>query len=183
MFEQLHEEVIRKVNYFVGIYEKCFSTKIPPIEISYGLTGASIAGLAYTQLNIIKLHKEFLLKYQDEYIIDTVGHEVAHILTYHHFGKDVKDHGKEWKYIMMLLGLTPTRTHQYESQCKQKRHNKYILHCSTCMVEVIVSQTIYNKMLRGKRYRTICCKAPLIDNKEKLGKLSYREAIKKVSVK
>jgi SprT protein len=180
MLIELKQEVIRKVNEFVAVYEKTFSTTIPPIEIQYGLTGAANAGLAYTRYNMIKLHEEFLLKYQNEYIIDTVGHEVAHILTAHRFGHDVKHHGKEWKFIMAVLGLTPTRTHDYVSECKQKRHTKYKMSCSNCNMEIVVSQIIYNKMAKGKRYHSLCCKSPLIDKKEKLGKLSYLEAITQV---
>ena len=47
----------------------------------------------------------------DEFLFQTVAHEVAHAMQRYKFGYTVKSHGKEWAHIMERLGAEPRRCH------------------------------------------------------------------------
>ena len=52
-----------------------------------------------------------------EYLMQTIGHEVAHLAAFQVYGLQrivANAHGDEWKSVMIALGLPPTRCHSYD---------------------------------------------------------------------
>jgi len=53
--------------------------------------------------------------------LDTIPHEVAHIVTRFIHGSKVSAHGKEWKNIARRIGCTGNRCHTMELPRAKKR--------------------------------------------------------------
>ncbi len=86
--------------------------RMPKIE--YNLKG-KVAGYAYTRQNKIQLHPEFLSKYKDDYISQTVVHEYAHLAAYRLNPKGAI-HGDTFMSMMRLLGAREEIYHFYSKE-------------------------------------------------------------------
>ena len=86
--------------------------KMPRIE--YTLKG-KVAGYAYTHRNKIDLHPEFLSKYKDDYISQTVVHEYAHLAAYR-LNPRGAIHGDTFMSMMRLLGAREEIYHFYSQE-------------------------------------------------------------------
>lgn len=75
------------------------------------------AGRAYGRENRISLNPVLLLQNQADFIVQTVPHEIAHLLTHTIFRGQgrIRPHGPEWKSVMHALGLRPIRCHNYDT--------------------------------------------------------------------
>ena len=113
-------------------------------KIEYGLRGA-VAGRARGG-DLIKLHEVFLDKYKEEYINDTVLHELAHCLAYQ-FG-DYMGHGAAWKSMVRAIGGIPKRYHNYDIDLVQKRTR---FTCSNSGEQVILGPRQSKWQVSGKR--------------------------------
>lgn len=60
----------------------------------------------------IDLNYGLFLRNTESFFIDTIPHEVAHVIAWEQFKG--KGHGKEWKQVMTDFGLVPTRCHNYD---------------------------------------------------------------------
>lgn len=127
----LVEMVQKKVDEYYEIANKFFSREFPRCKVEFGVSG-TVAGYAHYQENKIRLNSEFILRQFDRMLERTVPHEIAHLLVFQIWGKDVllrkvKPHGKEWKFIMAgVFGLDPSRCHDYEMRdVKQKNGQGY----------------------------------------------------------
>ena len=82
-------------------------------EIRYTVKGV-VAGFAFCHSNMINFNWQLLKNNADEFIEQTVPHELAHILVFELFAGKRKPHGMEWRGIMRGMGAIPKRTHNYE---------------------------------------------------------------------
>ena len=75
----------------------------------------------------MNLNKSLLLKYKEEYIEHTVRHEFGHAVAMEKYDDSIKDHGKEWKDIMIVLGdnKPSATTNRFEID-----HQGYIWDCA-----------------------------------------------------
>nr|WP_277815797.1 SprT family zinc-dependent metalloprotease [Vibrio rumoiensis] len=118
-----------------------------------------VAGKAYLHLWQIRLNPTLLLENQEAFLQHVIPHELAHLITFHQFGR-VKPHGKEWQFIMLNVFHIPAQTRHtfdvssvqgetflYQCQCRQhelsiRRHNKIQrqqmqYHCTACQSQLI----------------------------------------------
>lgn len=92
----------------------------PKIQLAYprvtwDLTG-STAGLANPRWNTIQLHSGYLIQDPDDYIPNTAGHEVAHLVAANiHRTRPIKAHGDEWAQVMWTFRLAAIRCHRYNA--------------------------------------------------------------------
>jgi len=76
----------------------------------------------------VRLNPILCFENEDHFMTQTVGHEVAHLVTRVVHGnvktveengkqviKKVRSHGKEWKSVMVALGLKPETYHTYDT--------------------------------------------------------------------
>lgn len=85
---------------------------VPVPSVRYSLRGDT-AGVANFNNWVAELNPIFLLKYEDQYITETLGHEVAHFASVTEHGLDIFTHGREWQSIMRLFRLPLRITHRY----------------------------------------------------------------------
>ena len=88
--------------------------------IKYDLKGVVAGQCIY--IGIIRLNSFLLRENLEDFLENTIPHEVAHYIAVKVFGSLIKPHGKEWKMIMNLLGVFPVRCHSYDvGRVKRKR--------------------------------------------------------------
>lgn len=138
-----------------------------PILVRYDMVGHT-AGRAFWKHNMIKLNGGILNRYTDYFIEHTVPHEVAHLVACFLNGNRPmkKPHGYEWRSLMVELGLSPDRTHRYETLSSkggegQRRETPYRYKCN-CR-EFMLSATRHRRHMQSSanRYRCVKCHTQL----------------------
>lgn len=91
-------------------------------------------------------------KYTDDYLKNTVGHEVAHYIAHKIHGTNC-GHDYRWKRVMRDLGLEPTRCHSYKL-APARKVKKYHWECPECHFKHTITQRLITNMKRSKGYRS-----------------------------
>jgi len=145
------------------IMDKCsknWNTKLVRPTIQYDLKGR-VAGRAING-ETVKLNLDLLLdeRYQQSMLKQTLPHELAHIVVQQLWPKHEFEgggHGWRWINVMLFLGLTPDRCHQYDvSQYSKRRSKPNTTYCGCG--EHKVTDTIYRRLLSGTQYRCRKCR-------------------------
>lgn len=81
----------------------------------------TVAGKASGKLWEVRYNIQLIKENLDEFLVNTVPHEVAHLIEYKLHGKST--HLKNWKKIMSAFGVEKARSyHTYDIRnCKRKR--------------------------------------------------------------
>jgi predicted SprT family Zn-dependent metalloprotease len=82
-------------------------------KIRYGLKG-SVGGTANAGTQTLNFHPAFIRNNFEHYVKQTVGHEVAHLVTRWVFGNEVASHGIQWASVMRVFNLPADRCHRYD---------------------------------------------------------------------
>lgn len=128
VFRHVKMQVQRRIKYCLVLAEHFFKRKFPIPTICYDLKGVK-AGVAYLQLNSIKFNRTLLLENTENFILQVVPHEVAHLIVFHVFGH-VKPHGKEWQSVMTeLFQLNADTCHQFNVDNVLGKTFKYCCEC------------------------------------------------------
>ena len=99
------------------------------IKVTYNVRGR-VGGKASIQKRAVLVNEQLAYENFDDYLINTIGHEVAHIVAYQLCGLRIKPHGYEWKGVMRILGLDPVRCHNYNTaRSKRGGLGSYIYKC------------------------------------------------------
>lgn len=157
------------IEYFYNKAKGIWSAKLQnwskPVFTINELKGTT-AGQACYKLNKLKVNFVLYKQNKLDYLWNTIGHEVAHLIAYQVFGAAAlrrNHHGAEWKLVMRSLGLAPDRCHQYDtSEVKRKvTIQKFMYRCS-CR-EHNVSTVKHNRMKSGtRRYICLHCRGPIV---------------------
>jgi predicted SprT family Zn-dependent metalloprotease len=131
IFDEFHKWVV-VINYRA----KCRAGAIHPKDKKLSLT-----------------HKFFECKSRNNDHVDTLLHEVAHVITDIVYPHTKVHHGREWKSIMIALGMAPDRCHYYEYMGTNKQP-KHEYKCKDC------GHIIHTKraLIRAKRRIHGLCK-------------------------
>lgn len=132
-----------------------------------------VAGHSNYSRRELMFQLDFAEAYPDDFLNDTVPHEVAHFvddnvngLTFR--GSRVSIHGPSWQFIMKVVyGLDPKRCHNYDSSVTKTRKgelHEYVCKCTTHKVSSIV----HNKILKGQVRKCIHCKTQIQQKKHTL---------------
>lgn len=100
----------------------------------------------------IDLNPILLMENVNEFIEDTVVHELAHVITWELHPKS-KPHGKEWQDTMILFGAAPDRLHNFdvttikENRTPRKRKAKHLWRCGCGGAEIVVTDKKHDDMI------------------------------------
>lgn len=107
----LQRAAIKNVETYVKIAESKLDVYIPMPKVIFKNMG-SVAGRAYINENVIALHPQYMRNHSEDFLVQTVGHEVAHIISFAQ-KRGIKPHGDEWRRVMWAFSLPATRCHNY----------------------------------------------------------------------
>ena len=111
----------KRINELLVSAESHFGRKFPSLTFEFGLEG-NTAGTALIGVDRMMFNLTLLEENWDDFLRHTVGHEVAHHVTYWVHGVAAYPHGSEWKKIMVdVFGLPATRCHSYDVTCGDAR--------------------------------------------------------------
>lgn len=117
-------------------------------DVEFDLTGR-VAGKAYYSSHQIKLNLQLLIQNKENFIIDTPGHEAAHLIARQVYGWHIRSHGKEWAKVMSLIKQPAIRCHNFEVK------TNYLYHCNCVGKQTYLSPCRHHRAISGKA-RYIC---------------------------
>lgn len=178
---RIHEKIEESFKKAEAFYGRSFSR---PKHIVFKTKGTSGGHCCYGRSELM-FQIELAKNHAEDFISQTVPHEVAHWIDVERYGYErtrtgrYVHHGRTWKYIMRhVYGLNPDRCHSYDVSTvvtkQQERHN-YTCNCGQSHV---VSTTIHNRIMNGKKYRCRICRTNLVykpkTNDEKIAELQLQ---------
>ena len=136
-------------------FEQKLDRKLSRPEVTFDLKGRT-AGYAFHNPLRVQLNAGLYKANKEDFLERTVPHEVAHIVQFEVYPHS-KPHGYEWQNLMYLIGLEPTRCHQYETTPARK-HVKWSVTCTTCGRVYKVGSAVLRRLTSGQRkyYCTVC---------------------------
>lgn len=159
--QQIAEANVRK---YINKASLIFGQKFPIPRITWSLRGKTAGTACYSRW-VINLHPELAERVGEEYE-QTVGHEIAHLVTdrthgvmHTRRGQHIS-HGWAWKSVMRRLGLNPERCHTYDmtgiGRTRRTTAENYIYTCGCC--EHTLSALRHKRFQNGAYRRLHCCK-------------------------
>jgi SprT protein len=123
------------------------------------------AGVAHLDENLLRFNPQLYRENHEDFLRQTVAHEVAHLVAHQLFGGSVQAHGKEWQSIMTAVyGLPPNRCHTYAVQRRQVA--RFIYRCP-CATEFAFSAQRHELVRKGRRYLCRHCRQGLVFSGER----------------
>lgn len=120
---------------------------------SFDLRGRT-AGMAYQQRNHVQLNAVLLVENFDDFISDTIPHEVAHLVVWVKYGRKAAAHGAEWKEVMRRFDVEPSRTHSLDTENSGVATVLFRYRCA-CQTFELTRRT-HPGALAGNRYCKSC---------------------------
>ena len=155
MPEQIHARVEACYQQAEAFFKQRFARP----EISFKLRGQK-AGVAHLTENKLRFNLQLYLANQEDFLRQTVPHEVAHMVAHQLFGPRIQPHGEEWQLIMRgVYELPPHRCHSYEVE--RRKVNRFIYRCSCVDGEFPFSAQRHALVAKGRRYYCRRCKVTL----------------------
>ena len=139
--------------------ESFFQRRFARPEVSLKLRGQK-AGVAHLQENKLRFNPQLYRENPDDFLRQTVAHEVAHLIAHAVFGARIQPHGAQWQQIMQgVYQLPPLRCHNYA--IKRRSVSRFIYRCSCIDGEFPFSTRRHALVMRGQRYLCRRCNSQL----------------------
>jgi predicted SprT family Zn-dependent metalloprotease len=85
-------------------------------------------------------------------------HEAAHVIVWHQLGGKCGKHGREWRVVMVALGVPVERCHSVDTTGLKRRQRRWRVTCSRCGGPFgVMSTQRLNKLRRAISLRAACC--------------------------
>ena len=127
------------------------------VSIRFDLKGRAAGQARFTPAGGIEIRYNLAIAalQPEQFLRETVPHEVAHVVTWLLHGQRVRPHGPEWRAVMRHLGVhDPQRCHEYEMpSLRSQRRWPYRCACKTHQL----STTRHRRAQQGTRYQCKAC--------------------------
>lgn len=134
----LHKRVVERVQHYVTKANELWNLGLAMPRITYLVRG-TCGGKAYHSEYRVDFNADLLVRNVEDYMSDTIPHEVAHLVAQTIFKKDPMyyyarkknvGHGPLWKQVMVAFGCDPKRCHSYDtSETKVRSKPSYTYTC------------------------------------------------------
>ena len=174
----------QKVIFSTQIWWEKFNTKFGKNygypTVSFGLNGATAGTATYSKQHI-QYNLEIAIRNEDDFLNTTIPHEIAHLFAYnmYHLINNyplkpmIKPHGKEWKRVMSIMGIKPSRCHNYNVEEFVKRHERPFTYKCKCRTRNY-TKLIHTRMQNGQKRHCLDCKGNITYSAE--GEIAALEA-------
>ncbi|MCU1716241.1 SprT family zinc-dependent metalloprotease [Pseudomonas sp. 5P_3.1_Bac2] len=153
------DQIQRRVEECYLQAEAFFKQPFPRPQVCFKLRGQK-AGVAHLSENKLRFNLQLYRANLDDFLRQTVAHEVAHMVAHHLFGPRIQPHGEEWQLIMRgVYELPPHRCHSYAVERRQV--SRFIYRCACEPGEFPFSAQRHALVAKGRRYYCRRCKATL----------------------
>ncbi|WP_150306283.1 SprT-like domain-containing protein [Pseudomonas saliphila] len=113
------------------------------------------AGVAYLGRNLLRFNERMLQDNREDFLRQTVPHEVAHLVAHALYGGNIRPHGYQWQKLMVeVFGLEPRRCHDYA--VPERRRTHYYYQCG-CPAPISFTPQRHAWAGRGRRYQCRRC--------------------------
>ncbi|MCQ9425069.1 SprT family zinc-dependent metalloprotease [Pseudomonas sp. LJDD11] len=128
--------------------------------VSFKLRGQK-AGVAHLQENLLRFNPKLYQENHEDFLRQTVPHEVAHLIAHQLFGSKIQPHGEEWQLIMRgVYELPPNRCHTYAVERRQV--TRYIYRCPCPQSDFAFTAQRHRMVVQGRRYLCRRCRQTLV---------------------
>lgn len=146
-----------------AIIQAKFGIDVNP-RVAWDISRSSrVRGYASYSKNLIRLNASVADAVGPEFR-QTVGHEFAHIVAYNFYfnhpqfysgsHRELKNHGRGWKWLMTILGLAPDRISKYGAKADQRpdltSKTPYKYECGGCGHQFMLSKQVHTKVHAGQ---------------------------------
>lgn len=129
-------------------------------QISLQLRGQK-AGVAHLGENLLRFNAQLYRENREDFLRQTVAHEVAHMVAHEVFGSRIRPHGEEWQLIMRgVYQLPPHRCHNYA--VARRRTTRYVYRCQCPDQQFPFTAQRHALVGKGRRYLCRRCRAQLV---------------------
>ncbi|AMB78652.1 MAG: SprT family zinc-dependent metalloprotease [Pseudomonadales bacterium] len=140
--------------------EKFFKRPFKRPVVSLKLRGQK-AGVAHLHENLLRFNPQLYRENSEDFIKQTVAHEVAHLIAHQLFGDRITPHGEEWQLIMRgVYELPPNRCHTYA--IKRRSATRYIYRCPCPDSDFAFSAQRHGLVKQGRGYLCRRCRNTLV---------------------
>ena len=155
----LEHALLARVEACYQLAEQHFGRPFARPQVSLQLRGQR-AGVAHLQENRLRFNLQLYRENQQDFLHQTVAHEVAHLLAHQLYGRGIRPHGREWQELMRgVYQLEPARCHQY--QVPARRSRSYIYVCACPEREFAFTPQRHALVRQGRGYLCRACRQPL----------------------
>ena len=130
-----------------------FGLILEPVDIRFDLTGNAAGMVRFVASGppTIRYNQALLEKYHQEFIKQTVPHEVAHVMVALLHPHRTAPHGPEWRQMMAFFGAEPKRCHAYQVDGPGiRRLTRFNYQCGCREHQITAIRR--NRIARGQRY-------------------------------
>jgi len=166
--DELKRKAIEAIEDCVKLGNSLFNCNMPTPKADFSITGR-VGGKYSSSTHSVMVNPILFSENVIDYLQNAIPHEVAHAFQRHIYGhykgfKRVMPHGVEWKNIMIALGKTPSRCHNYDTSNASSRTRNvardytYVCDCRTHHLTSIK----HNRIQSNKSsYRCCFCKVTI----------------------
>lgn len=163
--KDLQQQAITAVRQAENLARRFYGLDLPEAIIDFSLRGRC-AGQACVEHNgrtKLRINLQLLADNLDDFLRQTVPHEVAHLVVYWQARKGrtkLPPHGTEWRVVMQnCFGLEPKRCHNYQTTPARVVPRPFLYNCS-CRQHHLTS-IMHNRISRQSHALCRSCKTPL----------------------
>jgi SprT protein len=120
-------KVKANIYYKMALEHYTILEEVKPLNFTFDLKGRT-AGRAWYATNTIQINLQLARDNFNDFMEQTIPHEVAHIIARKVYGTLIKPHGRQWKSVMLFFGCNPARCHDYDTQAARKT-KRYFYNC------------------------------------------------------
>lgn len=143
------DKLLERLEYCYHLAEERFQRRFERPRVELDLRGQR-AGVAYLNRNLLRFNGQMYRDNSEDFLRQTVPHEVAHLLAHSLYGQRIRPHGPEWRQLMSgLFGLPATRCHDYP--VARRRSTQYLYRCA-CPSPMPFTAQRHAWVGRGRQY-------------------------------
>lgn len=154
--------MLDKTRTLIASAENHFNIRLNPPEIRFDLRGKAAGMVVFKPLRkpLIRYNAVMLSENGQDFLHQTVPHEVAHLVARVLHGVKIRPHGREWQSIMSKFGAKPIRCHNFSTQGIPTRRMRYFPYRCSCRNHQL-SAIRHRRTLSGVTYLCRTCGSPL----------------------
>lgn len=152
------DAILQRIEACYQLAEQHLEQRFSRPRVDFAVRGQK-AGVAWLMENRLSFNHRLYQENREDFLHQTVPHEVAHLIAHALFGSRIAPHGREWRMLMQdLFGLPPLRCHNY--RIERRVQTRYLYLCG-CTEPVPFSPQRHALVKRGRRYQCLRCGSAL----------------------